>query len=56
MNLLVKRYHQRMQTGQFKSAPDVVRLIVAKEGFKGLYAVCVFWHLIWLTIFILTSV
>ncbi|KNA26107.1 hypothetical protein SOVF_000230, partial [Spinacia oleracea] len=27
---------QRMQTGQFVSAPDVVRLIVAKEGFKGL--------------------
>lgn len=30
---------QRMQTGQFVSAPDAVRLIVAKEGFKGLYAV-----------------
>ncbi|RCV39940.1 hypothetical protein SEVIR_9G011800v4 [Setaria viridis] len=29
---------QRMQTRQFKSAPDAVRLIVAKEGFKGLYA------------------
>ena len=29
-----------MQTGQFASAPDAVRLIVAKEGFKGLYAVC----------------
>ncbi|GFY96446.1 S-adenosylmethionine carrier 2 [Actinidia rufa] len=29
---------QRMQTGQFSSAPDAVRLIVAKEGFKGLYA------------------
>ncbi|KAL6909558.1 hypothetical protein ACP4OV_001839 [Aristida adscensionis] len=29
---------QRMQTGQFKSAPSAVRLIVAKEGFKGLYA------------------
>ncbi|CAK9165336.1 unnamed protein product, partial [Ilex paraguariensis] len=29
---------QRMQTGQFNSAPDAVRLIVAKEGFKGLYA------------------
>ncbi|XP_059453671.1 S-adenosylmethionine carrier 1, chloroplastic/mitochondrial-like isoform X2 [Corylus avellana] len=28
---------QRMQTGQFASAPDAVRLIVAKEGFKGLY-------------------
>ncbi|TVT96980.1 hypothetical protein EJB05_57787 [Eragrostis curvula] len=27
-----------MQTGQFRSAPDAVRLIVAKEGFKGLYA------------------
>lgn len=31
---------QRMQTGQFTSAPDAVRLIVSKEGFKGLYAVC----------------
>jgi len=30
---------QRMQTGQFTSAPDAVRLIVSKEGFKGLYAV-----------------
>ncbi|KAE8100371.1 hypothetical protein FH972_018278 [Carpinus fangiana] len=30
---------QRMQTGQFASAPDAVRLIVAKEGFKGLYVV-----------------
>ncbi|CAN1344968.1 S-adenosylmethionine carrier 1, chloroplastic/mitochondrial, partial [Linum perenne] len=29
---------QRMQTGQFSSAPSAVRLIVAKEGFKGLYA------------------
>ncbi|ONK58219.1 uncharacterized protein A4U43_C09F9780 [Asparagus officinalis] len=29
---------QRMQTGQFASAPDAVRLIVAKEGFKGLFA------------------
>ncbi|XP_072980746.1 S-adenosylmethionine carrier 1, chloroplastic/mitochondrial-like [Typha angustifolia] len=29
---------QRLQTGQFASAPDAVRLIVAKEGFKGLYA------------------
>ncbi|WVZ79120.1 hypothetical protein U9M48_026736 [Paspalum notatum var. saurae] len=29
---------QRMQTRQFKSAPDAVRLIVAKEGLKGLYA------------------
>uniref|UniRef100_A0A6V7QQ19 S-adenosylmethionine carrier 1, chloroplastic/mitochondrial n=1 Tax=Ananas comosus var. bracteatus TaxID=296719 RepID=A0A6V7QQ19_ANACO len=29
---------QRMQTGQFSSAPDAVRLILAKEGFKGLYA------------------
>lgn len=38
---------QRMQTGQFKSAPNAVRLIVAKQGFKGLYAVCIFWHLIW---------
>ena len=31
---------QRMQTGQFTSAPDAVRLIVSKEGFKGFYAVC----------------
>ncbi|KAL4575266.1 hypothetical protein LXL04_022108 [Taraxacum kok-saghyz] len=29
---------QRLQTGQFSSATDAVRLIVAKEGFKGLYA------------------
>ncbi|KAL0449203.1 UNVERIFIED_CONTAM: S-adenosylmethionine carrier 1, chloroplastic/mitochondrial [Sesamum latifolium] len=29
---------QRMQTGQFTSAPDAVRLIASKEGFKGLYA------------------
>ncbi|XP_057775193.1 S-adenosylmethionine carrier 1, chloroplastic/mitochondrial [Salvia miltiorrhiza] len=29
---------QRMQTGQFASAPNAVRMIVAKEGFKGLYA------------------
>ncbi|XP_044483895.1 S-adenosylmethionine carrier 1, chloroplastic/mitochondrial-like isoform X2 [Mangifera indica] len=29
---------QRMQTGQFVSAPDAVRLIVSKEGFRGLYA------------------
>lgn len=29
---------QRMQTRQFSSAPDAVRLIVSKEGFKGLYA------------------
>lgn len=29
---------QRMQTGQFASAPNAVRLIVANEGFKGLYA------------------
>ncbi|CAI0554796.1 unnamed protein product [Linum tenue] len=28
----------RMQTGQFSSAPNAVRLIVSKEGFKGLYA------------------
>jgi len=28
-----------LQTGQFASAPDAVRLIVAKEGFKGLYVV-----------------
>ncbi|KAL7116531.1 hypothetical protein ACP275_03G010300 [Erythranthe tilingii] len=29
---------QRIQIGQFVSAPDAVRLIVAKEGFRGLYA------------------
>ncbi|XP_010526619.1 PREDICTED: S-adenosylmethionine carrier 1, chloroplastic/mitochondrial [Tarenaya hassleriana] len=29
---------QRMQTGQFTSAPDAVRLIASKEGFRGLYA------------------
>ncbi|KAG2711700.1 hypothetical protein I3760_04G089200 [Carya illinoinensis] len=29
---------QRMQIGQFTSAPDAVRLIISKEGFKGLYA------------------
>ncbi|XP_062008344.1 S-adenosylmethionine carrier 1, chloroplastic/mitochondrial-like [Rosa rugosa] len=29
---------QRMQTGQFTSASVAVRLIAAKEGFKGLYA------------------
>ncbi|XP_078432227.1 S-adenosylmethionine carrier 1, chloroplastic/mitochondrial-like [Wolffia australiana] len=29
---------QRMQTGQFTSAPEAVRLIVSREGFKGLYA------------------
>lgn len=40
-----------MQTGQFKSAPDAVRLIVAKEGFKGMYAVCILWYLIRLAIF-----
>jgi hypothetical protein len=33
-----------MQTRRFKSVPDAVRLIVAKEGFKGLYVVCVFWY------------
>ncbi|KAL9255331.1 S-adenosylmethionine carrier 1, chloroplastic/mitochondrial-like protein [Drosera capensis] len=29
---------QRMQTGQFSSAPDAVRLILSNEGFRGLYA------------------
>ncbi|KAJ1424967.1 Mitochondrial carrier protein [Sesbania bispinosa] len=29
---------QRMQIGQFKSAPAAIRLIIANEGFKGLYA------------------
>ncbi|WVZ62745.1 hypothetical protein U9M48_012455 [Paspalum notatum var. saurae] len=29
---------QRMQMSEFKTAPDAVRLIVAKEGIKGLYA------------------
>ncbi|KAK2376156.1 S-adenosylmethionine carrier 1, chloroplastic/mitochondrial [Trifolium repens] len=32
---------QRIQTGQFKSTPAAVRLIIANEGFKGLYAVCI---------------
>lgn len=31
-----------MQTGQFASAPDAVRLIIAKEGFGGMYAVYMF--------------
>lgn len=31
-----------MQTGQFSSAPDAVRLILSKEGAKGLFAVLVF--------------
>ncbi|KAL0352493.1 UNVERIFIED_CONTAM: putative S-adenosylmethionine carrier 2, chloroplastic [Sesamum calycinum] len=35
---------QRIQTGQFVSAPDAVRLIVAKEGFRGLYAVSITLH------------
>lgn len=29
---------QRMQTGQFASAPAAIKLIVAKEGVRGLYA------------------
>ncbi|XP_024952676.2 S-adenosylmethionine carrier 1, chloroplastic/mitochondrial-like isoform X4 [Citrus sinensis] len=29
---------QRIQTGQFTSAPDAVRLIVRREGLKGLFA------------------
>ncbi|RWW18736.1 hypothetical protein GW17_00017259 [Ensete ventricosum] len=29
---------QRMQTGQFTSAPNAVHHIVAKEGIRGLYA------------------
>lgn len=29
---------QRMQTGQFTSAPSAVRMIASKEGFRGLYA------------------
>ncbi|KAI5654600.1 hypothetical protein M9H77_31787 [Catharanthus roseus] len=29
---------QRIQMGQFTSAPEAVRCIVAKEGFKGLFA------------------
>jgi len=40
-----------MQTGQFTSAPDAVRLIVSKEGFKGLYAVFnVFFLATWMSI------
>ncbi|KAH9626052.1 hypothetical protein KSS87_000372 [Heliosperma pusillum] len=34
-HLVVK---QRMQTGHFTTAPNAVRMIVSKEGFKGLYA------------------
>ncbi|KAF2610499.1 hypothetical protein F2Q70_00012850 [Brassica cretica] len=30
---------QRMQTGQFASAPNAVRVIASQEGFKGLYAI-----------------
>lgn len=37
--LSVQVVKQRLQTRQFASAPDAVRLIVSKEGFKGLYAV-----------------
>ncbi|TVT97624.1 hypothetical protein EJB05_57115 [Eragrostis curvula] len=33
-----RRCETRMQMSQFKTAPDAVRLIVAKEGIKGLYA------------------
>lgn len=33
---------QRMQMSQYKTAPDAVRLILAQEGIKGLYAVCIF--------------
>ncbi|XP_021771465.1 probable S-adenosylmethionine carrier 2, chloroplastic [Chenopodium quinoa] len=29
---------QRMQMGQFATAPNAVRMIVSKEGFRGLYA------------------
>ncbi|CAO2826363.1 unnamed protein product [Amaranthus hypochondriacus] len=29
---------QRMQTGQFTTAPNAVRMIVSREGFRGLYA------------------
>ncbi|KMT19607.1 hypothetical protein BVRB_1g012230 [Beta vulgaris subsp. vulgaris] len=29
---------QRMQTGQFATAPNAVRMIVSREGFRGLYA------------------
>ncbi|KAM7507778.1 hypothetical protein LguiA_018231 [Lonicera macranthoides] len=38
LGVLQEVVKQRMQTGQFASAPDAVRLIVAKEGFKGLFA------------------
>jgi hypothetical protein len=31
-----------MQLSEFKSAPDAVRLILRKEGIKGLYAVRIF--------------
>ena len=42
---------QRVQMSQFKTAPDAVRLIVAKEGIKGLYAVCIFQTFSHMTIF-----
>ncbi|KAJ8427973.1 hypothetical protein Cgig2_017460 [Carnegiea gigantea] len=29
---------QRMQTGQFATAPNAVRMIISREGFRGLYA------------------
>jgi hypothetical protein len=30
-----------MQNSQFRSAPDIVHVIIDKEGFKGLYVVCI---------------
>ncbi|CAD5330398.1 unnamed protein product [Arabidopsis thaliana] len=35
---LIRVVKQRMQTGQFTSAPSAVRMIASKEGFRGLYA------------------
>ncbi|KAL3654986.1 hypothetical protein CASFOL_000772 [Castilleja foliolosa] len=35
---IVQVIKQRIQIGHFASAPDAVRLIVSKEGFRGLYA------------------
>lgn len=37
---VVQVVKQRMQTGQFPSAHSAVRQILAKEGVRGLYAVC----------------
>ena len=50
--LMLQVVKQRIQTGQFTSAPNVVRTIFAKEGFKGLYTV---WRFIIFKIFFYES-